>query len=307
VSDPQATATLASLAAFDPFGPSSAAIGGRRYLLLDVFAERPFEGNQLAVFTDGRGIDAHTMQSLAREMKLSETVFMLPAEGAGDVRVRIFTPEAELPFAGHPVLGSAAVAAGALRRERIVIETGSGPVALEFGAWRERVANGTMAQPIPTWERFEDPATVLGALGVERSGLPLEVYCNGPRHLYVELASAAAVASLQPDLRALAALGEMGVSCFAAAAKGRVKSRMFAPALGVPEDPATGSAAGPLAVHLARHGRIAFGEQIEISQGAEISRPSLLRARVEGSADRVEAVQVGGSAAIVARGEFWLS
>jgi trans-2,3-dihydro-3-hydroxyanthranilate isomerase len=325
VSGPDGTAALASLAAFDPFGssgpsgssapPSSPGPSGswrrahaqrpRRYFLLDVFSERPFEGNQLAVFTDGRGIEGETMQLLARELKLSETVFMLPAEAQGDVRVRIFTPEAELPFAGHPVLGSGAVAAGALGREEIVLETGSGPVALGFGAWQGRVANGTMAQPIPTWERFEDQTALLAALGVSRSGLPVEIYCNGPRHLYVELESAAAVASLKPDLRALAELGEMGVSCFAAA-QGKVKSRMFAPALGVPEDPATGSAAGPLAVHLARHGRIAFGEQIEISQGAEVSRPSLLLARAEGSAERIERVEVGGSAAIVARGEFWL-
>src|SRR6202011_846541 len=99
------------------------------------------------------------------------------------------------------------------------------------------------------------------------------------------------------------ALGEIGVSCFAGRAR-HWKTRMFAPGLGVPEDPATGSAAGPLALHLARHGRIDFGEQIELCQGAEIRRPSALYARVEGSAERVERVLVGGSAVIVARGEY---
>ena len=136
-------------------------------------------------------------------------------------------------------------------------------------------------------------------------GEPVEAYRNGPRHVYVELASEAEVAGLRPDQRALAEL-EIGANAFAG--RGRAwKTRMFAPFHGVPEDPATGSAAGPLAVHLARHGRIAFGDEIEIRQGEEIGRPSRLYARAEGSADRVEQVLVGGSAVIVARGEYRLT
>jgi trans-2,3-dihydro-3-hydroxyanthranilate isomerase len=123
--------------------------------------------------------------------------------------------------------------------------------------------------------------------------------------VYVELAREEQVAALSPDLRALAALGELGVSCFAGSGT-RWKTRMFAPALGVPEDPATGSAAGPLAVHLARHGRIAFGEEIELRQGAELGRPSLLRARASGSPEAIERVEVAGAAVIVASGEFVL-
>jgi trans-2,3-dihydro-3-hydroxyanthranilate isomerase len=140
---------------------------------------------------------------------------------------------------------------------------------------------------------------------VRRSRLPVVAYRNGPLHVYVELESEAEVAALRPDLGALAGLAELGANCFAGSGK-RWKTRMFAPALGVAEDPATGSAAGPLALHLARHGRIAFGDEIEIRQGAEIRRPSLLRARVTGSADRVDRVEVAGSAVIVARGEFHL-
>jgi trans-2,3-dihydro-3-hydroxyanthranilate isomerase len=121
----------------------------------------------------------------------------------------------------------------------------------------------------------------------------------------VALADAGTVASLRPDMDALASLGEFGVSCFAAAGP-RVKTRMFGPGLGVAEDPATGSAAGPLAVHLARHGRIRFGERIEIHQGAEIGRPSILLAVAEGSAELVGRVAVGGKAVVVARGEYRL-
>jgi trans-2,3-dihydro-3-hydroxyanthranilate isomerase len=130
----------------------------------------------------------------------------------------------------------------------------------------------------------------------------VEAYANGPLHVYVELQDEGAVAELRPDMRALAGL-EACANCFAGRGKSW-KTRMFAPAHGVSEDPATGSAAGPLAVHLARHGRIAFGEEIEIRQGVEIGRPSVLHARAAGSRERVERVEVGGSAVIVARGEF---
>jgi trans-2,3-dihydro-3-hydroxyanthranilate isomerase len=299
-------ATMRALARFEPFAHELPGAAGLAYLVLDVFSEHPLEGNQLAVFTDGSAIEGPAMQALARELKLSETVFLLAPEGGGDARVRIFTPAAELPFAGHPVLGSAAVLAGALGQRRVVLETGSGSVEVDFERLDGRAASGWMRQPVPTWEDFEARDALLAALGLQRSGLPVEVYCNGPRHVYVELASPAEVAALEPDIAALARLGEIGVSCFAGSGRS-YKNRMFAPGLGVAEDPATGSAAGPLAVHLARHGRIAFGEEIEIAQGAEILRPSLLRARAFGSAEALARVEVGGSAVIVAAGRYWAS
>lgn len=245
------------------------------------------------------------MLAAARELNLSETVFFLPASPAADARVRIFTKTGELPFAGHPVLGSAFVLGEALGAVRVILETGAGPVPVELERNADRITFGRMEQPIPVAERYEDAAQLLAALGVSRSGLPVEAYRNGPRHVYVELASEAEVAGLRPDHRALAEL-EIGANAFAG--RGRAwKTRMFAPFHGVPEDPATGSAAGPLAVHLARHGRTGFGEEIEISQGEEIGRPSRLYARAEGSADQIERVLVGGSAVIVARGEYRLS
>ena len=295
---------IGALARFDPFPAPGGEDCGLRYLVLDVFAARPLQGNQLAVFLDGRALGGERMQSLARELKLSETVFMLPPEGEGDGRIRIFTPAAELPFAGHPTLGSAAVLAGALDQDRVVLETGSGPVEVVFEQRDGRTASGWMGQPLPSWEDFEAPGELLAALGLEASGLPVEVYCNGPRHVYVEVATREALAALEPDIGAVGRLGEIGVSCVAGSGRS-FKSRMFAPGLGVAEDPATGSAAGPLAVHLARHGRIAWGEEIEIEQGAEILRPSLLRARALGSEDRLERVEVGGRALTVAAGRFW--
>ncbi|HEX6700310.1 MAG TPA: PhzF family phenazine biosynthesis isomerase [Gaiellaceae bacterium] len=231
-------------------------------------------------------------------------MFVLPPEGDGHVRIRIFTPTFELPFAGHPCLGSAFVLAGPLQLSEIRLETGAGIVPVQLEREGARIVFGRMTQPIPTVEPYPDEADVFAALRIERSELPVEVYDNGLRHLYVALSSEQEVAALAPDFARLGKLDAvLGVNCFAGSGK-RWKTRMFAPGGGVAEDPATGSAAGPLAVHLARHGRIGFGEEIEISQGAEIGRPSTLYARVDGSADRIERVEVGGSAVVVARGEF---
>jgi trans-2,3-dihydro-3-hydroxyanthranilate isomerase len=279
-------------------------VASYRYVVVDVFTDRPLAGNQLAVFTDARAIPEDLLQPLAREMAFSETVFVYPAEGEAHVRIRIFTPASELPFAGHPVLGSAFVLAGPLQLQEIHIETGAVVVPVRLEREESRIVFGWMRQPVPTWRPFEQETALLAALGVERSGLPVEVYDLGPVHAYVELGSAEEVARLEPDLASLRRLS-VGANAFARSGE-RWKTRMFAPGFGVAEDPATGSAAGPLAVHLARHGRIRFGEEIVIEQGAELGRPSRLHARAEGSADRIDSVEVGGSAVTVARGEFRL-
>jgi trans-2,3-dihydro-3-hydroxyanthranilate isomerase len=276
-----------------------------RYVVCDVFTDTPLEGNQLAVFTDARTLTPQLMHALARETNFSESTFVLPAEQGGHARVRIFTPAAELPFAGHPVLGTAVVLAAPMQLDEIRLETGSGIVPVRIAREGARVTFGRMRQPIPGVEPFARVSELLAALGVERSELPVELYDNGVPHVYVALASEAAVAALRPDMSALAAFGDIGVNCFAGAGA-RWKTRCFVPGLGVAEDPATGSAAGPLALHLARHGRIGWGEEIEIRQGAEIGRPSTLFASATGSAEAVELVEVGGSAVVVARGEFIL-
>lgn len=276
-----------------------------RYVIADVFTDVPLAGNQLAVFTDARDLDPLTMQTLARETNLSETVFVLPpSSDDADVRIRIFTPANELPFAGHPTLGAAFVLGGPLSKIVIRIETAAGIVPVELTREGPRIVFGEMEQPIPAWESESNAEAIFAALAVEGSGLPVERYDLGPGHVYVELGSPDAVASLRPDVVALERATSDGVNCFAHVDGPRWKTRMFAPGHGVAEDPATGSAAGPLAIHLARHGRIRFGEQIEISQGAELNRPSTLFARVEGEGDRIDRVLVGGSAVVVARGEF---
>lgn len=285
----------------DPAGWSGPA-ALHHYFVCDVFTSEPLAGNQLAVFVDGRSLSSDEMQRVAREMNIAETVFLLPPAGGGDVAMRIFTPAAELPFAGHPVLGTAFVVGQALGAPAVTLETGAGPIPVTLERSGDEIVFGRMQQPVPTVELFDDPDALLHAVGATASELPIEGYRNGPSHVYIALASEDAVRALDPDMAALRRLG-VAANCFAGAGRSW-KTRVFYPAAGVPEDPATGSAAGPLAVHLARHGRVAFGEEITIRQGEEIGRPSVLYATASGTAERIDAVEVGGSAVIVAEGSL---
>jgi trans-2,3-dihydro-3-hydroxyanthranilate isomerase len=279
-----------------------------RYEVVDVFTDTPLQGNPVAVFTGAADLSGEVMQSAAREMNLSESVFVVDGRsdpGGYDAHIRIFTPATELPFAGHPVLGTAFVIGEAQRLALVRLKTTAGVIPVALSRERNRIVYGEMEQPIPEFEAFERADEVLAAVGVERSELPVMACRNGPVHVYVALASEDAVAALEPDLTALGKLQGVGVSCFAGRG-GRFKTRMFGPGVGVPEDPATGSAAGPLAVHLAGHGWSEYGRPIQIRQGEEIGRPSVLHARVDGSNERIERVVVGGAAVVVAHGEYRL-
>ena len=274
-----------------------------RYVLADVFTDVPLAGNQLAVFTDARELDEQTMQALALEIGFSETMFVLPAEQGGTARMRIFNPRHEMPFAGHPVLGTAFVLGAPLQRDVIALETGSGLVPVELERDESgSIVFGRMTQPVPRVEPYPRSDELLAALGISASELSIERYDNGAQPVHVILGSEQEVAGLRPDLATLEKL-EVMASC-SAGSGGRWKTRMFAPYGGVPEDPATGSAAGPLACHLCRHGLVDWGEWIEIVQGVEIDRPSTLFARASGSDGTIERVDVGGRAVVVARGEF---
>jgi len=282
-----------------------------RAVLLDVFTDRPLTGNQLAVFLDGASVPEELRQDLAREVGFSETVFVdEPSHPtAGDARIRIFTPARELPFAGHPVLGTA-VAVAADRSlppgSVVTLECGVGPVPVEID---ERGTGGWMHQPLPIVQVWDDHARLLDALGVDESSLaaPVEIYDNGPTHIVVAVGDPDIVRAAAPDQGALARLaGPAGTSLCAVTGPGTAATRMFSPGLGITEDPATGSAAGPIGVHLLRHGLLEPGHQLTLSQGAEILRPSTLLVRVEGLPDAVAAVAVGGSAVTVGEAIFHL-
>jgi trans-2,3-dihydro-3-hydroxyanthranilate isomerase len=272
-----------------------------RYVVADVFTDVPLAGNQLAVFTDAREIPEEQLQTLARELNVSETVFVYPPSAEGNVRIRIFTPALELPFAGHPILGTAFVLAGPLQLEAIRLECGAGVVPVRLERDGSRIAFGWMTQPPFSHEPYPDADALLALLGCDAAESPLELYRQGPQHVVVELASPAEVAALSPDFGALKSLSPYGTACIARDGDAW-KARVFVPAHGVDEDPATGSAAGPIALHLARHGRIEFGQEIEIHQGAEILRPSTLYAVARSETE----IEVGGTAIVVARGEFRL-
>jgi len=264
-------------------------VAAYRYVVADVFTDTPLTGNQLAVFTDARGLDDATMQALALEIGFSETTFVLPPEQGGTARMRIFNPRHEMPFAGHPTLGTAFVLGAPLQLGVIALETGVG------------IVFGRMTQPVPRVEPVEAPEVVLAAVGAERSLLPIELYDNGARHIVVTLEEAE-LGGLRPDGETIATFGITGVNCVAGVGSSW-RSRMF---WEHGEDPATGSAAGPIACHLARHGVVGWGEEIVIAQGVEMGRPSALHARAEGGEGLIDAVEVGGSAVVVARGEFRL-
>ncbi|NKZ03738.1 PhzF family phenazine biosynthesis protein [Actinomadura latina] len=274
------------------------------YTVIDVFTDTPLQGNPVAVFFDAEDLTAERMQRIAGEMKLSEVTFVLPPENGGDARVRIFTPVNELPFAGHPLLGTAVALGESVDEHRLWLETKMGTIPFRLERLDGRIVAAQMTQPVPTWSEFDRTEELLSALGVPDPELPVEIYCNGPRHVFVGLDSVEALSKVDPDHRALAAFPDMATNCFARdGAEWRL--RMFSPAYGVTEDAATGSAAGPLAIHLARHGRITFGQWIAIHQGVEMGRRSLMRARADCALGRITTVRVAGSGVPVARGVIY--
>ena len=264
---------------------------GARYLIVDVFAREPLSGNGLAVFPDPGSVAPERMQRIAREMNLSETTFVTSIHDDG-YDVRIFTPADELPFAGHPTLGTSWVLRhiGALSGDRFVqhSEAGDTPVTFDGGhVWLERGGSGGTDLP-DVGETLDMLEIGPGSVGFDASMLgagagPLRpaIANSGVPQLMLPIADARVVGSL----RAPATLGEIeGVYCFAPLGPGRVKARFFSPDFGVAEDPATGSAAAGLGLYLgARVGEI----DIEIEQGAEIARPSFISLRAAPGRARV--------------------
>jgi trans-2,3-dihydro-3-hydroxyanthranilate isomerase len=280
------------------------------FRLVDVFCERPFQGNQLCVVPHAAGLDAEAMQLLAREIGFSETTFVTRAEG-DRYSMRIFTPGTELPFAGHPSLGTAfvLVAEGRVTSPATqVVAAGEFRIEVDLPARRAR-----MRQLPPAFgPRFEDRELAARAVGLApgdlREGLPLEVVSTGLPHLLVPVRDLAALRRARRDAelvpRVCGAVGAGSMYLFAETEQG-VTARMFDPELGIGEDPATGSAAGPLGAYLARYGLAGMPGTLRIRQGEQVGRPSLLEVAVarEGDSYRVE---VGGGVAIVGEGVFRL-
>jgi trans-2,3-dihydro-3-hydroxyanthranilate isomerase len=295
-----------------------------QYVHLDVFTNQPFTGIQLAVFLDAAGIDERRMQRIANEMAFPETAFVLPPGAAGtDVRVRIFTPSLELPMAGSPTIGTTFALAGAGRlragADKAVLGLGIGPttVGLEGGPSALRFA--WMTQPLPTFGPIvTDTVAVAAAIGVQPcdlagGNLPVQVASSGVPFLYVPLNSRAAVDSASLERTRLCALlramdlEELPVFVFSpepADDDATVYSRMFAPVLGIPEDPATGGASGPLGAYLLQHNAVSAdtASRLVSLQGVRMGRPSRIHIALSIRAGVLEEVRVGGEAVVVGEG-----
>ncbi len=280
-----------------------------RYNLVDVFTDTPLEGNPLAVFTQGTGLSDPRMQAIAREMNLSETVFFLPPEQGGHARLRIFTPYRELPFAGHPVLGSAWVLAGPMEMAQVRLETGAGVIPVDLERQGDRVHRARMLQPTPEFRSFGDEGELRAALGLgprDEHAIAAHLAKNGPEHVLVEAASAEELDGLRPNFHRLPELTTAGILVFAMdeLEPALCHARYFAPAAGINEDPATGSAVGPLGALLVREGRRPSGAELRVAQGRAMGRPSTLIVDVTAEGEELRQVRVAGQAVVIARGEM---
>ncbi|RMH34398.1 MAG: PhzF family phenazine biosynthesis protein [Nitrospirae bacterium] len=303
---------------------------GLRFYQADVFTDMPFGGNPVAIFPDAGQLTDREFQQIAREMNLSETVFVLPpSEFGATAKLRIFTPTHEIPFAGHPVLGTFYVL-GTLQRfslhepvTHVQYECNLGVFPLQLYILNNHIDRVVMSQPAP---QFLDVVTdvtdlfdIARALGVPRSAIkdspfPVEVVSTGLPVLIVPLRSLTAVRSIEPDFQAIhdicARWGANGMLVFTTMTVDEwatVHTRVFAPSIGVDEDPATGSASGALGAYLVKNGVVEVGPTTEIiaEQGYEIDRPSRILIQVFSDDDIIQEIRVGGQVVMVAEGRMF--
>src|SRR3954468_682750 len=299
-----------------------------RYLHYDVFTDHLFGGNQLAVMLDGRGLSPETMQAIAKEMNFSETTFVLPPETPGtDARLRIFTPGEELPMAGHPTIGTtfALARTGAIARgsRGLVFGCGVGPVPVTMTWNGDDLGFAWMTQPLPTFaEPIRDPARVAAALSlspaaVAGTGPPVEGGSCGGRVLFVPLTTRSAVDKAEVNAGVLESLFSAtkmkahGIFIFTAQpgdARATVYSRMFAPEMGITEDPATGAASGPLGCYLVRH-KIVRADKADSMmglQGVKMGRPSHIHISIGTEGDEIKSVRIGGESVLAGEGTLYV-
>jgi trans-2,3-dihydro-3-hydroxyanthranilate isomerase len=293
----------------------------------DVFSSRPLEGNSLAVFSDGRGLTDAEMQSIAREMNLSETTFILPRDPATErdrgIRVRIFTVQEELPFAGHPTLGTAFALRGQSGKKEVVLELNVGKVPVHFEDSDGQTPFGEMTQLDPTFVMQHEREAVAKATGLRAQdfddSLPIETVSTGVPFTVTPLKSLAVIQNLRIDLnRAAEYLSRTAGKFFYFVARETVDraARLHARMLFYNgEDPATGSAAGCTAAWMVAHGVAKPDERVLIEQGVEMKRPSriFVRASLDSKTrdgttrdNRIVNVRVGGNSVEIMRGEVYL-
>jgi trans-2,3-dihydro-3-hydroxyanthranilate isomerase len=284
---------------------------------LDVFTSRPLEGNPLAVFADGRGLSDDEMQAIAREMNLSETTFILPRDAAAEepagIRVRIFTVQEELPFAGHPTLGTAVCLRGKSRSQEIRLQLNVGTIPVRFEDQPGQPVFGEMTQNDPVFGAVHDPKKVAEVTGIPlahiQTELPIQTVSTGIPFTILPLRTRQQMAKLEINQRRAAEyLQPTGGKFFFCVTRETVdpKARLHARMLFYNgEDPATGSASGCAAAWMVAHGIAQPEERVLIEQGVEMKRPSQIFVRASRSNDRVVNIRVGGNVVEVLRGELF--
>jgi trans-2,3-dihydro-3-hydroxyanthranilate isomerase len=290
----------------------------RRLYTLDVFTTKKFAGNPLAVVTDGDGLSTSRMQAIAREMNLSETVFIQkPTNNRALARLRIFTTTTELPLAGHPVIGTwfllaeLGVVPASEGRVHILQQTGAGILPVEFTFHDGRPVRVTMTQKPATFKRARFTRAALAqTLGLKpndlAASLPLEFVSTGIPNLMVPLSRRSVLPRIRMNMRALAQLLSSGGTmayCFALGSRGRAFARGMLP-WGMLEDPATGSAGGSLGAYLVQHGHLRPSETLKIMQGVEMGRPSEIQVEISEERGGRLTPKVSGSAVRVFEGEI---
>jgi trans-2,3-dihydro-3-hydroxyanthranilate isomerase len=294
----------------------------RAYLHYDVFTEAPLLGNQLAVFTDGKGLTTELMQAMTREMNFAESTFILPAERPDtDIRMRIFTPHLEMPMAGHPTIGSTFALAhtGVIKpgTARFVFGLNIGPIPVDMEWEQGRLRFAWMTQSRPVFGEPIDPHLVASAIGLTPAdlvpGLPVQMVSCGVPYVLVVLRDVETVDRAACDAAGIRRLSDrfgaetaVFLFCMTPGAADTVYSRMFAPGHGVVEDPATGSASGPLGCYLVEHGLVGGDAQRRITscQGVLMGRASRIHVAIEGTPGAIADVKVGGQAVLIGSGEL---
>jgi trans-2,3-dihydro-3-hydroxyanthranilate isomerase len=290
----------------------------RRFYTLDVFADRAHAGNPLAVVLDSQGLDAAAMQAIAREFNLSETVFVFaPRNPINSAAVRIFTPARELPFAGHPTVGTACLLAHLRAPEllaaqdlRVVLEETIGEVVCVARHRRGQALASYFTLPRLPQPAGEPPAGLAEKLGLQSSDIGFgshvpSVWGVGAPHIFVPVATPDALARADPLKTPWGADGGPSVYLYCPLEPGRYRARMFAGGWGITEDPATGSAAASFAGVAMSFETLADGDpMLMIEQGVEMGRPSLISLGLDIAGGQLQSATIGGSAVIVSEGRL---
>lgn len=276
------------------------------YTVLNAFTHSPLEGNPVAVFHDTEKLSDAVMQAIARQLQLSESTFISEKTVDGQARVRIFTPVNELPFAGHPLMGTASAYSRRHGLDQFVFHTALGAVSISVEHHTETLSTVKIDVPPARTVPFKEEKRLLKALGLEQSVLPVEMYDAGARHVLVSVDSIETLRELRPDHQVLAEFENLAVNCFAWCGF-QAENRMFSPAYGVKEDAGTGSVVGPIALHLMKHGQLKANEKIMIEQGILLNRRCVMYGEIKQENEIASHIELSGQVTLFSDCRAWLS